>query len=320
MRPWQSFSVATLIVLIILSLLLGADSFRPWELWGGAARHYQLVLFESRVPRTFALILAGASLGVAGLLMQMIVRNRFAEPSTTGTMEGAVLGFVLAAIFFPGLGMAGKTLVSAACAAACAVVYLVILNRIPLRSTYLAPLIGLIFGGIIHSISTAIALDHNLTQSLYAWTAGDFASVIRGRYELLWLAVPLVLLVYHLANQFTVSGFGRDFSTGLGLNHNMLTAIGLAIVSAISALVVIVAGGIAFIGLIIPNLVRLKCGDNVKVTLPWIAVWSSSFLLLCDVLGRVLIYPHEIPVGTVIGVFGSILLLVMLKVRKLNVG
>lgn len=320
MKGWQISSVAALIILFFVSLLTGADYFSLSALWCPSGAHFWLVLIESRIPRTLAVAIVGASLSIAGLLMQMLVRNRFAEPATTGTMEGAMLGFLISAILFPEASLLGKTMI-AACTAACSgALYLAIVRQMPLRSAYLAPLIGLILGGIIYAIATALALEYNLGQSLYAWMYADFSGVIRGRYELLWMAFALGASVYYLANAFTVAGMGRDLSAGLGLNYSALVALGLVVVSAISAIVVIVVGSIAFIGLVIPNFVRMLHGDNVKATSPWVALWGAAFLLFCDLAGRLVNYPHEIPVGTVVGVVGSALLLFLLKARKIHVG
>lgn len=263
------------------------------------------VLLVSRIPRTVALILAGAALSVCGLIMQMITRNRFVEPSTAGTVESASLGILVATVLAPDLPVAGKMLTSAAFALAGTLVFLSILRRVPLRSVLLVPLIGLMLGGVIDSVTTFFAYRFDLLQSMSTWTTGDFSGVLQGRYELLWIAAVLAALAYGAADRFTISGVGEAFTTNLGVNYMRVMATGLIIVAMVTATVTVTVGMIPFLGLIIPNLVSMRLGDNARRAIPWVALTGSGFVLLCDIIGRLIRYPYEIPAGTIAGVIGS---------------
>lgn len=275
------------------------------------------VLLISRVPRTLAIVLSGSAMAVAGLVMQMIVRNRFVEPSTAGTTESASLGFLAATLLVPSWPLMGKMLVAAGFALAGTALFLRILKAVPLREVMLVPLVGIMLGGVIGAVTSFIAYRYELLPSLLAWNMGDFSGVLRGRYELLWIGLGCAVLAYIVADRFTVAGMGRDFTTNLGLNYQRVMVLGLIIVSLVSAAVLVTAGSIPFLGLIVPNLVSLMVGDNMRRTVPWVAITGAAFVLACDILGRVIRYPYEIPISVVVGVIGSaVFLYLLLRTRR----
>jgi iron complex transport system permease protein len=276
------------------------------------------VLVASRIPRTLALVLAGSSMAVAGLIMQMLVRNRFVEPSTAGTVESASLGLLVVTMLAPQTPIFGKMLVAAAFAVAGTALFLRILREIPLRDVLLVPLIGIMLGGVIGAITAFFAYRYDLLQSLLAWTTGDFSGVLRGRYELLWIGFVFAIAAYLAADRFTVAGMGRDFTTNLGLNYRHVVSFGLIIVSLVTAVVVVTVGMIPFLGLIVPNVVSLMIGDNMRRSVPWVAVLGTIFVLVCDIIGRTVRAPYEIPIGTVVGVIGSILFLYLILRKRQN--
>ena len=172
-------------------------------------------------------------------------------------------------------------------------------------------------GGVINAGTTFFAYRYDLMQSLGAWTMGDFSGVLRGRYELLWLALALTVAAYVAADRFTVAGLGRSFTTNLGLHYGRVLALGLTIVSLVTAVVVVTVGSIPFLGLIVPNLVSMAIGDNVRRGLPWVALTGALFVLVCDIVGRTIRAPYEVPLGTIVGVLGSgLFLYLLLKDRK----
>lgn len=290
----------------MLSLLIGvgdlsADSARGWQL-----------LVWSRIPRTAALLLAGVSMSVAGLLIQMMVRNRFVEPSTVGTMESAGLGMVCLTLWAPGLPVMLRTVLVAVFAMAGTVLFIRILKNVQVRSALVVPLIGIALSGIIASISAFLAYRYDLLQSLNAWMLGDFSAILQGRYELLYLGLILTVLAYLTADRFTVVGLGPSLSTNLGVDYDRVLKFGIFVVAAVSATVVTTVGVIPFLGLVVPNLVSLVMGDNARRSIPWIAVLGGGLVLMCDIVGRIVNYPFEIPIGTILGVVGSILFILLL--------
>jgi iron complex transport system permease protein len=140
--------------------------------------------------------------------------------------------------------------------------------------------------------------------------------VMSGRYELIYLSIPLVILSYFYANKFTVAGMGEEFSVNLGLNYKFVVNLGLIIVALSTTVVLLIVGTIPFVGLIIPNIVSLYLGDNLKKTLSHTALLGAVFLLFCDILGRIIIYPFEIPIGLIVGVIGSAVFIYLIVRRK----
>jgi len=311
-------AIIVTIGLAIASLFVGVSDVSLASLLSSSAEDRPMqVLLISRIPRTLAILLAGASMAIAGLVMQMVVRNRFVEPSTAGTTEAASLGFLVVTIFAPGWPLMAKMLVAAVFALAGTALFLRVLRAVPLRDVLLVPLVGIMLGGIIGSVTSFFAYRMGLNASLLAWSMGDFSGVIRGRYELLWIGLACCIIAYIAADRFTVAGMGRDFTTNLGLNHKHVMMLGLVIVSVVSAVVLVSVGSIPFLGLIIPNIVSLTVGDNMRRTVPWVAVGGAAFVMICDIIGRIVRFPYEIPISVVVGVVGSgIFLYLLLRTRR----
>ena len=186
--PWFIASVVGVGALAYFSIVTGVvdlDLSNPGQVWE--------LLRVSRGHRTAALILAGSPLAIAGMIMQMLTRNRFVEPSTAGTTDFATLGLLLLTLFAPATPQIGKMVAGAVTALLGTALFLLLLKSLRVRGVLVVPLMGLMLGGIVASIVTFIAYQEQLSQSLSAWTSADLSGVIEGRYELLWLMV-LVLI------------------------------------------------------------------------------------------------------------------------------
>ncbi len=310
-------AIVATIVLAIVSLFVGVTDISLSGLLSSGPEDRQMqVLLISRIPRTLSLVLAGASMAIAGLVMQIVVRNRFVEPGTVGTTESALFGFLVVTLVAPGWPIMGKMLVAAAFALGGTFLFLRIIRAIPPREMLLVPLVGIMLSGIIGAVTTFFAYRFGLLPSLLAWELGDFSGVLRGRYELLWIGLACTVLAYWAADRFTVAGMGEDFTTNLGLGYNQVLTLGLVIVAVSSAVVLVSVGIIPFLGLVVPNVVSLLVGDNMRRTVPWVAVSGAGFVLACDILGRVIRAPYEIPIGVVVGVIGSFIFLYLLLRQK----
>lgn len=308
--------IAVIIVLSIISMFLGFSSVTLSGLLAGD-EHSFFVFFQTRVPRTIALILSGASLALAGMIMQMLTRNRFVEPSTAGTVESASLGILVVMIFAPGLDVILKMLVAALFALFGSLIFMFLLRQIPLKSVLIVPLTGIMLGYVIGALTNGIADQEMLLPSLQSYLFGSFSMVVEGKYELLWLSLPLCLVAYLAADRFTVAGFGEDFSSNLGLDYKKVMLFGLVIISMITATVICTVGRIPFIGLVVPNIVSIVMGDNMRRTAPFVMITGAGLVLSCDILGRLMSKSAEIPVGTIMGVLGSVLFIaLLLKWRK----
>lgn len=313
---WFWALVVLTAILAIISLFIGVYSIGWSDIRNSTDEfHSSMVLVASRVPRTVAVILVGASTSISGMIMQMLSRNRFVSPGTAGTIESASLGVLIVTLLYPGASIGIKILFATVVAMLGTGLFLMVLRQIPIKSPLMVPLIGIMFGGVIGSITSFFAYRYELLQSLSMWTNGDFSRVLRGRYELLYLAGFLTLLSWLAADRFTVAGLGEAFTKNLGLNYGQVMAFGLAIVAAVTAVNVVTVGAIPFLGLIVPNVVSAVMGDNVRRTAPWVALFGATFLLICDIASRTLRYPYEIPISVVVGVVGGVMFLVILLRR-----
>ena len=315
MRPSMALVVAGILLalLVFASIVVGSHSVGWRALVADDGFSAGLQLLEiSRLPRTLALILCGSALSVSGLIMQMLTQNRFVEPATAGSMQGAALGMLLIAILIPAAPLWLKMVLTSVAALLATGLFLLILNRLSLHTTLIVPLVGLMLGAVIGAITTFIAVHFEMLQSLSAWTSGDFSGILRGRYEMLWVVGLVTVAAFVIADRFAVAGMGRQFATNLGLNYKRTMYLGMTMVAIISGVVVSAVGILPFLGLIVPNVVRLIRGDNVRQNLPWIAMGGAGLVLLCDLVGRLIIYPFELPTGTLLGVIGAAVFLFIL--------
>jgi iron complex transport system permease protein len=299
-------AILALVSLSILSIFIGVHDLT-----------YE-ILIESRIPRLLSILLTGMGMGIAGLIMMQISQNKFASPSTTGTIECAGLGIILCTAFIPDMKIGFKVMIIFALALIGTKIFTTILDKIVFKDTLFIPLIGIMYGNIITAITTMIAYEFNLLQELSIWFAGDFSAILHGKYELLYFIIPGVIVAYLYANALTIIGFGQDFSENLGISYNKIKNLGLFIVAFLVASIVTVVGQIPFIGLIIPNLATLMNGDNIKTNLPYIVIFGCIYVLICDILSRVLIFPYEISVSLISGLFGSIIFMGLILRGKNN--
>ncbi|MCM3020648.1 ABC transporter permease [Priestia megaterium] len=298
-------------VLSILSLFVGVQDLSAMDLFHLTKEESQ-TLFFSRFPRLLSIIMAGMSLSICGLIMQQITRNKFVSPTTAGTMDWARLGVLISLLVFASASPLLKMSIAFIFSLAGNLLFMRILDRIKFNDTIYIPLVGLMLGSIVSSLATFIAYKYDLIQNLSSWLQGDFSLVVKGRYELLYLSIPLLIIAYFYADKFTVAGMGESFSINLGVKYKQIVNIGLVIVSLITSITILTVGMLPFLGLIIPNIVSIYRGDHLRKSLPHTALLGAVFVLACDILGRVIIFPYEISIGLMVGVIGSAIFLFML--------
>lgn len=307
--------ILLLVVLSLISLFLGAKNITIWEILNGDIDSIRIFLV-SRLPRLISILIAGVVMSICGLIMQQISQNKFVSPTTGATIDSAQLGIMVAMIIFPSASIMQKTIISFVFALIGTFIFIIFLRNLKIKNVVFVPLVGIIFGNIIGSITTFLGYKFDLLQSVSSWMQGNFSMILKGNYELLYLSIPLVIITIVYANMFTVAGMGKDFATNLGLNYDRVVNIGVSIVALATVIVVVTVGSIPFIGLIVPNLVAMYKGDNVNKSIFDIALVGSVFILICDIIGRVVIYPYEFPIGVTVGVIGSILFLFIVLRRR----
>ena len=300
-----------LIVLSIASIFIGVSSISIKDIFELNIDKLE-VIFISRLPQLIAIIVAGVGLSISGLIMQQISKNKFVSPTTAATVDFAKLGILFSMVVLTSATTMQKMITAFIFAVVGTMIFMKMIKAIKLKNIIFVPLVGMMLGKVVGSITTFISLKYDLVQNVTSWMEGDMSLIMKGGYELLYLSIPMVILAFLYANKFTIVGMGEEFSINLGLNYNFVVNVGLVIVALISAVTIITVGNIPFLGLIIPNIVSLYSGDNLKKTLYHTALLGPIFLLICDILGRIIIFPFEISIGMMVGVIGSAIFLYMI--------
>ncbi|MBP3953012.1 ABC transporter permease [Bacillus suaedae] len=312
-KIWTKPFILAIIVVIglgVISLLTGVYDIRGQE-------DGMEMFFITRVPRTVALMLTGAALAMTGLVMQLITQNRLVEPTTTGTTEWAGLGLLCVYLLFPApslvLRMTGAIIFSFIGT----MIFFLFIRRVRLRSSLIVPIIGLMLGAVISAVSTFTSLFFQMSQVIEGWFVGSFSSVQAGRYEYLWIIVIVTILIFIYANRLTLAGLGEDTATSLGVNYNTLILMANGLIAVAIGIVSAVIGNLPFLGLIVPNIVSMFRGDDLRSNLPWVCLIGMGTITLCDIISRTIIMPFEVPVSLILGSVGSVVfIMILLRQRK----
>lgn len=309
-RLWTKSFVFTVIIVLglaVLSLFTGVYDLSRTDGFD--------MFWITRVPRTVALMLTGAAM--AGLVMQLITQNRLVEPTTTGTLEWAGLGLLTVYLLVPAPSLMMRMTGAIVFSFIGTMVFFWFLRSVKLRSSLIVPIIGLMLGAVISAISTFLGLFFRASQAIEGWFVGSFASVQIGRYEYLWVIIVVTVLIFLLANRLTLAGLGEDIATSLGVNYNQLMMMATGLIALSVGVVATVIGNLPFLGLIVPNLVSMFRGDDLRSNLPWVCLVGMGAILVSDLISRTIIMPFELPVSLILGTVGAVVfIMILMRQRK----
>lgn len=309
----KQYLLAGLCVLLIgLSLSIGSSTDFSWEAVLETGSFSQQVFFESRLPRTLAILLSAGAISLSGLLMQTITQNRFAAPSTTGTVEAAQLGMLFSLFFFPQATLWQKMLFAFAGAMLATVVFVQGIRCLSFREKWMLPLVGIVYGGMIGAGAQMIAFRYHLVQSMTSWRQGSFAMIQNQQYEWLYLTVFLFGAVWYFTESFTLMSLGEETSKSLGLPFHQMEKLALFLVSLTTAATMITVGSLPFLGVIVPNIARRLGGDHLRNSRSLVFWIGVCLVLVCDIVARRVVRPYEVSVSVVLGVIGSLLFIQLL--------
>ena len=309
--------ILTLIVLSFISLFIGVHDLSITDIFSMTKEKFDVLLI-SRIPRLISILVAGVGMSISGVIMQQISNNKFVSPTTLATIDSAQLGVIFAMMMFSSATVMQKMITAFIFALIGTFLFMKILKNIKMKSVIFIPLVGIMLGNVIGSLTEFIAYKYDLVQNIGSFFQGKFSMILKGNYELLYLTIPLLIIAFLYANKFTIIGMGEDISKNLGLDYNKVCNVGMMIVALITALVVITVGSIPFIGLIVPNIVSLYKGDNLSKNIGITALFGANFILVCDILSRIVIYPYEVSISLTVGVIGSIIFLYLIFRRNGN--
>ncbi|RJQ81611.1 iron ABC transporter permease [Pseudonocardiaceae bacterium YIM PH 21723] len=282
----------------------------------------EAIIFDARMPRVVLAMVVGAALAVAGAVAQTATRNPLADPYLLGVSNGAGLAVVLLVVFGFGAGLFG-TLTLPIAAFAGALLALAVAMVISGRGGSIVVLLlcGLAVGQTFGAVSSIILFGWakgNQTEQVLFWLAGGFGDA---RWHM--VAVPGVVLLLVSAGIMMAGRWidllhaGDDSAAALGVNPGALRMVLLLVVSLVAGASVAVAGGIGFVGLLVPHGARALVGAATRRLLPVAALLGALFLVLCDLLARSMAPPIEVPVGLITAAIGGpVFLYVLLRHRR----
>lgn len=320
--PWI-WSGSALIVMLFVSVAVGPisiplpdigrmlfDLLPGLQLEADWSRTFSTIVYQIRLPNTALMALAGMALGGSGAAYQGLFRNPLADPYIIGVASGAGLGAVLAmSANWPVSLMGMATVPLAAFIAALITVAIVYAIAHVGRST---PVTTLILAGVaVSSFATAMTslimlLSTDELHRAVNWMVGGFAL---GGWEPVLASLPYLLIglavLALLGRQLNVLQFGDEQARQMGLDVERSKLIIVVAATLVAATAVAFSGIIAFVGLIVPHVVRLLWGPDYRRTLPLAILVGGSFLLAADVVARVVLAPRELPVGVITAVVGA---------------
>lgn len=267
-----------------------------------------VVVRDLRLPRAIFAALVGASLSVAGALMQGVTRNPLAEPGLLGLMAGASLAVVAAMAIWGGAAAALLPLIAALGALGGAAVVWGIAAVAPGGATSLSLVLAgsAVTAFLYAGVTLFHVLDESTFQNLRVWLNGTLA----GRsLEVFWWCLPWfaggLALAMALARQVTALAMGEEAALGLGVNVARIKLLALAAVVALTAASVALAGPMGFVGLVIPHVVRLLVGSDYRLIVPFSAGIGAIHLLAIDMVARMALAPVEVATGLVTALVGG---------------
>ncbi|MDO4321703.1 MAG: iron ABC transporter permease [Lachnospiraceae bacterium] len=271
-----------------------------------SADHQHLVILELRIPRTIGCILVGAAFASAGAIMQGVTRNPLADSGLLGINAGATFALALCLALLPGIGFTGVVLFSfLGATAAMALLYCLM----SMKHRKLDP-VRLVLGGsaisiFLSSLSQAVSIFYNIGYDLTFWTSGGVAAI---RMQQLYFAAPVILVglaaAILLSGKVSLLSLGEDASRGLGLQVERSRVLCLAVVLLLAGGAVALAGPVAFVGLMVPHVMQYFVGADYRQIIPASMIGGAFFMLIADLVSRVINAPGETPIGLVFSVIG----------------
>lgn len=301
-----------LVLLTILGLSAGSDFIHPWivtqELFGYGSGDYNFVLHTLRLPRVLMALLVGAALGVAGLILQGIIRNPLAAPDIIGVTSGASVGAIVFIVYFMGT-VSIQFLPLAAIIGASIVSFIIYLlswkkGVTPIRMV----LIGIGISALAKAMVTMLLVISNVaaTTKAYLWLTGSlYGANMQDVFLLLPWVLVLLPLTFVMARIVNVKELGDDIAIGLGVKVQVYRLFFLLISVVLAGSAVAFAGGIAFVGLVAPHMSRMLVGRSFAALIPVTAIIGGIIVIAADIVARTAFLPKDLPTGVFTAAIGA---------------
>lgn len=303
--------LAILITFIAASISFGAANMEISSAWNAILNfnpnitEHQIIV-SLRIPRTFGDVIVGASLAVAGAIMQGSTRNPLADSGLMGVNSGAAFTIAICLAFFPGASYTRLSIFSFL-GAGFGVGFTYLIASLSKRGITPQRLVlsGISISMLFSAMSTYIAIKYNIGQQIVYWTSGGVANI---SWKDLMIAAPLflvgILLSIILSPSITLLSLGEDVAKGLGQRTVLIKVISSITVLILAGISVSIAGPVGFVGLIVPHIMRFIVGVDYRYIIPSSAVYGAVFLLAADLFGRLINQPYETPLGIMFSIIG----------------
>lgn len=304
-------SLALLAAMFALSMMLGAKNVSLADVWSAIANPNATgddisIIRELRLPREVAAILVGSALAAAGAIMQGLTRNPLADPGLLGLTSGANAALAVTFAFLPAVGYFGTMI---ACFIGAALGAMLVFGFSALRRQKLSPLRMVLAGSAVSALLSAfadgVALKFKISKSVTMWTSGGLIGTTWGQIETIAPVVGAGLIAaVVLSRQLTILSMNEGTAVGLGLKTTQIKMILYVVITLLAGAAVALVGNLAFIGLMIPHLVRKFAGTDYRTILPLSVITGGTFMLFADLLGRMINAPYEVSVAAIVAVLG----------------
>ncbi|TKI96269.1 iron ABC transporter permease [Bacillus wiedmannii] len=303
-------SIIAFFLIFMVAMVLGAADTSIKDVWlaltSSAKGDKISIIREIRLPREVAAIFVGAGLAVSGAIMQGLTRNPLADPGLLGLSGGANAALALTLAFNPSISYLYLTF---ACFIGAAIGAIMVFGIGMVKKGGLSPLRIVLAGAAVSAfllaISEGVSIYFKISQDVSLWTAGG---VIGTTWSQLKIIIPVIsisiFIAILLAKKLTVLSFSEEVAIGLGQKIIVIKTILFIIIILLAGASVALVGNMAFIGLMVPHMVRPIVGPDYRFVIPMSAIAGASFMLLADTIGRTINAPYETPVAAIVAIVG----------------
>ncbi|MGW9114766.1 iron chelate uptake ABC transporter family permease subunit [Microbacterium sp. NPDC055683] len=310
-----------LAVVCVASIVLGSQRIGPDAVWAGLVTgegDAGAIVRDMRIPRTVVGLAVGAALGIAGALIQGFTRNPLADPGILGVNAGASLGVVVGLAFFGVASASGYIWFSFAGAIVATVLVYLIGSAggrapDPLRMTLSGVALGAVMGGVVAAIGL---LNPRVFDSMRSWNVGSLTAIAPDAYTVLPFLAAGIVIAFCLAPSLNALALGDDLATALGSRVVLTRILSIVAVTLLCGAATAAAGPVAFVGLMVPHVVRWMVGPHQGWILAGTLFAAPLLLLAADVVGRLVLPTGELPVSIVTSVIGAPVLIALVRRRK----
>ncbi|MBS4201068.1 iron ABC transporter permease [Bacillus sp. FJAT-49732] len=311
--------ILVLLFMFIAAMIFGAAETTIKDVWlaltSNATGEKISIIREIRLPREVAGVLVGASLAVSGAIMQGMTRNPLADPGLLGLTSGASAALAVTIALIPSANYFG---IMIACFIGASVGAILVLGIGSMKKGGFSPfrivLAGAAVSAFLYAIADGIGLYFKISKDVSMWTAGGLIGTSWNQLQIILPFISIgILISLFLSRQITILSLSEEVAVGLGQKTTQIKVILFFVIILLTGASVALVGNTAFIGLMVPHVVRSIVGTDYRFIIPMSAIFGASFMLFADTLGRTINSPYETPVAAIVAMMGLPFFLIIVR-------